>query len=343
MTAYQIACAELEAEPRNWLVTGVAGFIGSHLLESLLLLGQRVVGVDDFSTGSPKNLKDVRKQVGAKAWRRFEFREGTLIDVGICREACNYADYVLHQAGFVSVPLSNEDPVGCHHANVNGTLNLLVAARDNRVKRFVHGSSRVVYGDNTKAPLSEKSTGRSASAYAASKQVAEIYVRLFFDLYGMETIRLRYFNVFGPRQNQVGGYAAVIAQWIDKCLRGEECVIHGSGKITRDFSPVANVVQANILVATTRNHRAVGEAFNVGSGKSITLTQLHGLISKEVAAVAGVAVQSPKIGPPREGDLPKSVADVRRLRQVLGFEPQIDARTALRETVRWYANRSKKR
>jgi UDP-N-acetylglucosamine 4-epimerase len=302
-----------------------------------------VVGVDDFSTGSPKNLEDVRKLVGADPWKRFDFREGTLIDVGICRDACNYADYVLHEGGFVSVPLSNQDPVGCHHANVNGTLNLLVAARDNRVKRFVHASSRVVYGGSTKVPLKETSTGRATSAYGASKQISEMYVTLFSDLYGMETISLRYFNVFGPRQNQIGGYAAVIAQWIDRCLRGEECLIHGSGKITRDFCPVANIVQANILAATTRNRHAMGEAFNVGLGSAISLTQLHELISEEVAAIAGVPIQPAKVGPPREGDLLKSVADIHRITDKLGFEPDVDLPTGLAETVRWYASRRKKR
>jgi UDP-N-acetylglucosamine/UDP-N-acetyl-alpha-D-glucosaminouronate 4-epimerase len=343
MTAYQIACAELTAEPRTWLVTGVAGFIGSHLLEVLLRLKQRVVGLDDFSTGAPKNLEDVRGAVGAQAWKRFDFREGSVADVGACREACNYADYVLHQAAFVSVPLSNQDPVGCHHANVNGTLNMLVAARDNRVKRFVHASSRVVYGNSAKVPTPETASGLPCSTYAASKQIAEKYVRLFFDLYGMETISLRYFNVFGPRQNPVGGYAAVVAQWIDKCLRGEECVIHGSEKINRDFSPVANAVQANILAATSRNRKVLGGAFNVGLGRAITLGELHKLISKEVARTSRSKVKAPQLGPPREGDLAKSVADIRRIKEALGFEPDEDVAGALGATVRWYASKTKKR
>jgi UDP-N-acetylglucosamine 4-epimerase len=343
MTAYEIARTELAAEPRTWLITGVAGFIGSHLLDSLLRLGQRVIGVDDFSTGSPKNLEDVREQVGPEAWKRFDFRDGTLVDVGFCRDACNYADYILHQAAFASVPLSNEDPVGCHNANVKGTLNLLVAARDNRARRFVHASSRTVYGGRSEAPLTEESIGRPISAYAATKQVAEIYVRMFFDLYGVETVSLRYFNIFGPRQNPIGAYAAVIPQWIDKCLRGEECVIHGSGEITRDFCPVANVVQANVLAATTRHRKALGEAFNVALGRETTLSRLHECIANEVAAATGTQLAPAIVGPARDSDVSKSLADISRIRAELGYEPDADVEAALIDTVRWYASRFKKR
>jgi len=344
MTAYQIACSELAAEPRTWLITGVAGFIGSHLLETLLALEQRVVGVDDFSTGSPRNLEDVRERVGAEAWKCFDFREGTITDMSVCREACNYADYVLHHAGFVSVPLSNQDPVGCHNANVNGTLNLLIAARDNRVRRFIQASASAVYGAQSMSPVKEDApVDRARSAYGASKQISETYVRLFFDLYGLETISLRYFNVFGPRQNGIGASAPVIAQWIDKSLRNEKCVINGSGEITRDFLAVANVVQANILTATTRNRKAVGQSYNVASGRAISLAELHQIIARELAEATGATVQPAESGPARENDVPDIVADAHRFREELGFAPDLDFAGALTETIRWYASRSGKR
>jgi UDP-N-acetylglucosamine 4-epimerase len=250
---------------------------------------------------------------------------------------------VLHHAGFVSVPLSNEDPVGCHHANVNGTLNLLVAARDNRVRRFVHASSSAVYGGDSQVPMAETATGRAISAYGASKQISEIYVRLFFDLYGLETVSLRYFNVFGRRQNPIGGYAAVIPQWIDKSLRGQECVINGSGEITRDFSPVANIVQANILAATTRSRKAIGEALNVAAGSSTALSDLYQLVSRAITAKTGTAVAPATVGPSREGEIQHSMADIQAIREALGFCPDVDLPNALAETVRWYASRTKQR
>jgi len=200
-----------------------------------------------------------------------------------CRVASDHADYVLHHAGFVSVPLSLEDPVACHDTNVTGTLNLLIAARDNRVRRVVYASSSAVYGDNPRLPKVETEIGQPLSPYGASKRMGEIYGRLFLDNYGLENVGLRYFNIFGPRQNPAGGYAAVIPQWIATLGGGGECVIHGDGAITRDFCPVANVVQANLLAATTRNREALGEAFNVALGGSTTLKELHGLISSSLA------------------------------------------------------------
>jgi UDP-N-acetylglucosamine 4-epimerase len=337
MTAYEVAIADLQAEPRRWLVTGCAGFIGSHLVETLLKADQRVSGLDNLSTGSPRNLDAVRENVSATQWKHFEFREGSVADMGACREASNYCDFVVHQAGFVSVPLSIEDPIGCHQTNVTGTLNLLAAARDNRVRRFVFASSSAVYGDDPAAAKVEAQIGRPLSPYGAAKLMTEIYARQFFDHYGLETIGLRYFNVFGPRQNPTGGYAAVIPQWISKCVRGEECVINGDGGITRDFCHVANVVQANILAATTRNRGAAGESYNVALGGSTTLAQLYDLISARVADLTGQPAKPIRYGAPRPGDIIHSSADIGRIRTALSFDPAISVDAGLEETVAWYA------
>lgn len=337
MNAYQIALEELRAEPRRWLVTGCAGFIGSHLLETLLAADQHVRGLDNLSTGSPRNLDDVRSRVSAEQWKRFEFQEGSVADMGACREATNYCDFILHQAGFISVPLSIEDPVGCHNTNVTGTLNLLIAARDNRARRFVFASSSAVYGDDPAEAKVEAQLGRPLSPYGASKLMSELYARQFFDHYGLETVALRYFNVFGPRQNPTGGYAAVIPQWITRCVQGEECVINGDGGITRDFCPVENVVQANLLAATTRTRDASGAAFNVALGGSTTLADLYTLISGKVAQLTGRPARPVRYGPPRPGDIIHSSADIAHIRTALAFEPVITVEAGLDETVRWYA------
>lgn len=335
MTPYQRTLAELRAEPRRWLITGVAGFIGSHLLEALLKLGQEVVGLDNFSTGTPLNLEDVRTRVGEDAWQYFECFEGTVADVGTCREASNRVDYVLHQAGFISVPLSIEDPVACHDTNVTGTLNLLVAARDNRVRRFVYASSSAVYGTDTHQPNQEQFIGEPLSPYGASKRMAELYAGQFSQHYSLESVGLRYFNVFGPRQNPIGGYAAVIPQWIDTLIRGKQCRIHGDGSNTRDFCPVANIVQANILAATVRERSALDQVYNVALGGSTTLNELYALISKKLAAL-GYKERPVEYTPPRPGDIAHSSADIAKICSGLGYCPAVSLEQGLEETVRWF-------
>ena len=337
MTAYDRLRQDLSAEPRTWLITGAAGFIGSHLLETLLGLGQRAVGLDNLSTGTPRNLDEVRARVSPEQWARFTFREGNVADMNACREATRGVDYVLHHAGFISVPLSLEDPLACHDTNVTGMLNLLIAARDRRVRRFVYASSSAVYGDDARPLKIEGQIGRPLSPYGASKWMNEIYARLFLDNFGLESVGLRYFNIFGPRQNPAGGYAAVIPQWIATMLAGGECVINGDGGITRDFCPVANVVQANLLAAATRNREAIGQVFNVALGGSATLDQLHATL---VGAMTSVGLAKPlpvRYGPPREGDIVHSAADITAIRQVLGFEPVVGIASALEEALRWYA------
>ncbi len=336
MTPYQILQQELQAEPRTWLITGVAGFIGSHLLETLLRLGQTVVGLDNLSTGTPRNLDDVLRRVGDEAWTRFLFRKGSVTDIGTCREASNHVDYVLHHAGFVSVPLSIEDPIGCHDINVSGSLNLLVAARDNRVRRVVYASSSAVYGDDPGQPNVEHQIGRPLSPYGASKLVGEIYARQFLQHYGLESIGLRYFNIFGPRQNPTGGYAAVIPHWITALLRGETCRINGDGAITRDFCPVGDVVQANLLAATSRHGDAIGEVFNVAHGAPTTLDELYALIAAKVAEVTGRPSPAVEYGAARPGDIRHSGADIAKIVRELGFAPDAGIEAGLDETVRWY-------
>ena len=336
MTRYQILQQQLRAEPRTWLITGVAGFIGSHLLEALLQLGQRVVGLDNFSTGTPRNLDDVRRGVGEEAWARFIFREGTVTDIGICREASAGVDYVLHHAGFVSVPLSIEDPLACHDTNVTGSLNVLIAARDQRVRRVVYASSSAVYGDDPGQPNVEHTIGRPLSPYGASKLIGEIYARQLQQHCGLESIGLRYFNIFGPRQNPTGGYAAVIPLWITALLCGETCRINGDGAITRDFCPIGDVIQANLLAATTRNPDVIGGVFNVALGARTTLDQLHALIAAKVAAVSGRAVPRVEYGPSRPGDIRHSGADIAKIVRELSFAPEAGLDAGLDETVRWY-------
>ncbi len=337
MTAYTLLRQELAAEPRRWLITGVAGFIGSHLLEALLKLDQPVSGLDNFSTGSPRNLAEVQAQVTPEQWARFTFHEGTVADMTACRVASDRVDYVLHQAGFVSVPLSIEDPLGCHATNVTGTLNLLIAARDNRVRRVVYASSSAVYGDDPRLPKMEAEIGHALSPYGASKRIGEIYAQLFLENYGLESIGLRYFNIFGARQNPTGGYAAVIPHWIATLLQGSECVIHGDGSATRDFCPVSDVVQANLLAATTRSRPAIGEVFNVGLGRSTSLNELYQMLVERTAAYRATPNLPVRYGPARVGDILHSAADIAKIRDALGFAPAANIALDLEETIRRFA------
>ena len=336
MSRYETLTRQLAAEPHRWLITGVAGFVGSHLLETLLALDQQVTGLDNFTSGSRHNLDEVRSRVSPAQWARFTLYEGSVADRETCRKACAGMEYVLHQAGFVSVPLSLEDPLACHETNVTGTLQILLAAREAQVRCVVYASSSAVYGDDALLPKIESSIGQPLSPYGASKRMAEMYARIFDQQFNVASVGLRYFNIFGPRQNPKGGYAAVIPQWISKLLANEDCLIHGSGGITRDFCPVADVVRANLLAATSP-HFTGDRVFNVALGGSTTLDQLYALLS-EAATALGLAKPRPvQYGPAREGDIHHSAADISAIRKVLEFEPSADLRTALLETVRWYS------
>lgn len=336
MSTYDQRLASLERAPRTWLVTGVAGFIGSHLLETLLRRGQRVVGLDDFSTGRRSNLDAVRGAVGNPAWERFSLLEGDIADLDACREAVAGVDVVLHQAALGSVPRSITDPLRTHRANVDGFLNMLVAARDAGTKRFVYAASSSTYGDHPALPKVEDAIGRPLSPYAVTKVVDELYAGVFALNYGMEVIGLRYFNVFGPRQDPAGAYAAVIPRWIGELLEGKTCTIHGEGDTSRDFCFVANAVQANVLAATTEDAAALDQVYNVAVGDRTTLNELYRWIRDGLARrldAPALADLEPLRGPYREGDVKHSQADISKARTLLGYEPTQVVRDGLALTL----------
>ncbi len=326
--------AELRQSPRTWLVTGAAGFIGSHLLERLLRLGQRVVALDNFSTGSRANLDDVQARVGAEAWARCRFIQGDVSVADDARTACAGVDYVLHQAALGSVPRSIEDPWRSHASNVDGSLQLLLAARDARVRRFVYASSSSVYGDHPALPKVEANLGRPLSPYATTKLINELYADVFRRCYGIETVGLRYFNVFGARQNPDGAYAAVIPRWIASALKGEPLRINGDGTTSRDFCYIDNVVQANLLAATAPG---ADGAFNVACGDRTTLLELARKIGEQLARLRpGAVAGGIEFRPERAGDVRHSLADISRAQAALGYAPTHTFDEGLRETVAWY-------
>src|SRR5438876_9558981 len=271
MSNYADLKNHLATSPKTWLVTGVAGFIGSNLLETLLMLDQRVIGLDDFSTGKRRNLEDVRQLCGSSRWLKFRLIEGTTGDLETCRSVCRDVDYVLHHAAVASVARSLKDPIGTNKSNVNGFVNMLVAARDAGVRRFVYATSSSVYGDDPAHLKTECTVGRPLSPYAATKYAGELYASVFAQCYGFETIGLRYFNVFGPRQDPEGDYAAVIPKWIAALLKRERVQINGDGETSRDFCFIENVVQANLLAATANNREALNEVYNVAMGERTSL------------------------------------------------------------------------
>lgn len=334
-----IAQESFNGPPTNstTLVTGAAGFIGSHLVEALLRGGGHVVGLDNFATGYQHNLDDVREQVGEEAWSRFRFVDGDIRDLEICRTACEGVNLVLHQAALGSVPRSIKDPLSTHEANVNGFVNMLLAARDAGAQRFVYASSSSVYGDHPALPKIEDQIGTPLSPYAVSKRINELYARTFQDHYGLETIGLRYFNVYGPRQDPDGAYAAVIPKWIGALLNGEPTAIYGDGVTSRDFCFVANAVQAN-LKAATAPAAATGTVYNVAVGDRTTLNEIHAAIGGELVAISALdEASSPSHADFREGDVRHSLADISRATSQLGYEPTHDVAAGLRETVRWFA------
>lgn len=336
-TTYEGIAARLRAEPRRWLVTGAAGFIGSNLAESLLELDQHVVGLDNFATGKPANLDEVRQIVGSGRWARFRFIEGDVATEEVCREAVTGVDVVLHQAALGSVPRSVEEPLASNAANVTGHLALLEAARRAGVRRYVYASSSSVYGDSPTLPKVEPELGRPLSPYAVTKLADELYASVYGHLHGMETVGLRYFNVFGPRQDPEGAYAAVIPKWIAAMLRGDEVRINGSGEISRDFCHVKNVVQANLLAATVQAAGALNEAYNIAVGRRTTLDELFVLLRDRLAARhPRLAGSRPAYGPPRSGDVMHSLADIGKARRLLGYEPTCSTEKGLDESLDWY-------
>lgn len=330
---------ELFRHPRKWLVTGCAGFIGSHLVEFLLHSNQQVVGLDNLSTGYLRNLEDVRHLVSSKQWQRFRFIQGDIRDLNTCRDAVNGADKVLHQAALGSVPRSVDDPFVTNDSNVNGFLNMLISARDAGVESFVYAASSATYGDHPDLPKLEERIGRPLSPYAVTKYVNELYADVFSRCYGFGTTGLRYFNVFGKRQDPAGAYAAVIPKWIDAMLWDRQVVINGDGNTSRDFCFVANVVQANLLAADARKDPRA-RVYNVAVGDTTTLNQLFDHL-KEIMNANGIAVtQDPAYIGFRNGDVRHSQASVQKAVQELGYSPAYRVRAGLEATVPWYIERS---
>jgi UDP-N-acetylglucosamine/UDP-N-acetylgalactosamine 4-epimerase len=334
MDRYKAVLAKLRQTPRTWLVTGVAGFIGSHLLECLLSLGQSVIGLDNFSTGHPKNVDEAMERGAVHA--RFRLIYGDARELGVCQEACKGVDVVLHHAALASVPGSIADPLACHAANVDGFANLLVAARDAKVKRFVYASSSAVYGDDPASPKREERIGAPLSPYAATKGVNEIYAAVFQRVYGLQTFGLRYFNVFGRRQDPQGPYAAVIPQWVSTLAAGKPCVINGDGETTRDFFHVDDVVQANLLAAGSEGESETSHVYNVAGGQPTTLNQLYAIIRAKLVERLNFTPPDAVYADFRPGDIRRSVADVSKISRDLGYVPGRTVDEGIDEAINWY-------
>lgn len=337
MNAYQTAQQELRVNPKTWLVTGVAGFIGSNLLEALLKLDQTVVGLDNFATGFRKNLERVQRLVTAEQWGRFRFNEDDIRDLESCGKAVAGVDYVLQEAALGSVPRSLENPIRTNETNISGFLNMLIASRDAKVKRFVYAASSSTYGDHPGLPKVEDKIGKPLSPYAVTKYVNELYADVFGRCYGLESIGLRYFNVFGPRQDPDGAYAAVIPKWFSGILRREPVYIYGDGETSRDFCYVQNVVQANILAACAREPKAVSQVYNVAFSGRTTLNQLFECIKTQISKrgidTAGVA---PIYRDFRGGDVRHSLADISKAKELLGYLPSYSVHDGLEHAADWY-------
>lgn len=335
MTDCENLRARLSERPCTWLVTGAAGFIGSNLVETLLKLDQTVVGLDNFATGYRHNLDEVRHLVSPVQWTRFRFIEGDIRHLEDCRSACHAVDHVLHQAALGSVPRSIDDPLTSNAANVDGFLNMLVAARDARVQSFTYAASSSTYGDHPGLPKLEDIIGKPLSPYAVTKYVNELYADVFARCYGFQATGLRYFNVFGKRQDPNGAYAAVIPRWISAMIQGRDVFINGDGETSRDFCFVDNVVQANLLAALA-GPAARGQVYNVAVGGRTTLGQLFGAL-RETLADNGIRYDRAPIHRDfRPGDVRHSQADVSKARTLLGYAPAFDLAAGVRAAMPWY-------
>ena len=334
-TAYEKISQILVNEPKTWLITGVAGFIGSNLLETLLLLGQKVVGLDNFATGFQHNLDEVQGLVSAQQWQGFTFIEGDIRNLADCHTACIGVDYVLHQAALGSVPRSIADPINTNDTNISGYLNMLVAARDAKVTSFTYAASSSTYGDHPALPKVEDAIGNPLSPYAVTKYVNELYADVFSRTYGFNTIGLRYFNIFGKRQTPDGAYAAVIPKWTAAMIAGDEVFINGDGDTSRDFNFIENAVQANILAATA-SEEAKNQVYNVAVGGRTTLNTLFNALKDSLHTNGIDYIQAPVYRDFREGDVRHSQADISKIKNALGYDPQFDIVQGIRKTMPWY-------
>jgi UDP-N-acetylglucosamine 4-epimerase len=336
-STYETIQKELIANSRNWLVTGCAGFIGSNLLEQLLRLNQTVIGLDNFSTGKQRNIDEVKSLVNPEQWSRFQFVEGDIRDLATCHQVCSGVNFILHQAALGSVPRSIDDPITTNASNVSGFLNMLVAARDANVKRFVYAASSSTYGDHPGLPKVEDLIGKPLSPYAVTKYVNELYAEVFGRCYGLESIGLRYFNVFGPRQDPDGAYAAVIPKWVSSLLRNEPVFINGTGETSRDFCYVQNAVQANLLAAIVDVSEAINQVYNVAVNARTDLNQLFALLRD------GLAINHPDLKDEqpiyrdfRSGDVMHSQADISKAERLLGYQPTHTILKGLQDSLGWY-------
>ncbi|MFZ6814867.1 SDR family oxidoreductase [Undibacterium sp. Rencai35W] len=337
MATYQAIQEQLQNHQSTWLITGVAGFIGSNLLETLLKLNQKVVGLDNFATGHQHNLDQVKELVGPSAWSNFRFIQGDIRHLADCQQACTGVDYVLHHAALGSVPRSIEDPLLANENNVTGFLTMLTASRDAKVKRFVYAASSSTYGDHPDLPKIEDIIGKPLSPYAVTKYVNELYADVYARCYGVESIGLRYFNVFGPRQDPNGAYAAVIPQWIAALIKNSTLSINGDGETTRDFCYVDNVVQANLLAALSQNPEAVNQIYNVALNDTTSLNQLYKMMQQLLmSSFAHIQTHQPKYEPFRVGDIRHSQADITKAKNLLGYAPTHSVDAGLREAMDWY-------
>ena len=343
MTKFEHLQEYLTNNQKTWLVTGVAGFIGSNLLEKLLILNQKVVGLDSFDTGYQHNidqaLQDVQNTTGKDLSNNFYFINGDIRNSRDCNQACDGVDYVLHQAALGSVPRSIEDPLGTNEANIDGFINMLVASRDAKVKRFVYAASSSSYGDNTDLPKIENIIGNPLSPYAVSKLVNELYASVFAKNYDFKTIGLRYFNIFGKRQDPNGAYAAVIPRWIASVLNNEDVYINGDGETSRDFCYIDNAVQSNILAAMTENNEAIDQIYNVALNDRTSLNDLHRMIEdKIIQRVQDIEKKEPIYRDFRPGDVRHSQASVDKAYKLLEYRPKYKISDGLDETIDWYIN-----
>ena len=333
---YEKLRSQLTLSPRTWLITGVAGFIGSNLLETLLKLNQQVVGLDNFSTGFQHNLDEVTSQVSGEQWQRFTFIKGDIRSLEQCKRACDGVDYVLHQAALGSVPRSIEDPITTNENNISGFLNMLVAARDAEVKRFVYAASSSTYGDHPDLPKVEDKIGKPLSPYAVTKLVNELYTDVFARTYNFKTIGLRYFNIFGQRQDPNGAYAAVIPKWFAGLINNETIYINGDGETSRDFCFIENCVQANLLAATAEE-AAANQVYNVAFGERTTLNELYKFIKERVVAANRSAQDAePEYRDFRAGDVRHSLADISKAQERIGYRPQFSVKNGLDRAAKWY-------
>lgn len=336
MTRYETLLETLPASPKTWLVTGVAGFIGSNLLETLLRLNQHVVGLDSFATGHQRNLDEVKNIVLPEQWARFRFIEGDIRVLEDCNRACEGVDYVLHQAALGSVPRSLNDPITTNGTNIDGFLNMLVAARDAKVKSFTYAASSSTYGDHPGLPKVEDVIGKPLSPYAVTKYVNELYADVFARCYGFDTIGLRYFNVFGKRQDPNGAYAAVIPKWAASMIKNEEVFINGDGETSRDFCFIENTVQANILAATTVEKSARNQVYNVAVSGRTDLNMLFSALRESLSASGISYEKSPGYRDFRAGDVRHSQADIGKIQKLLDYAPKYNIEQGIAKAMPWY-------